>query len=371
MGNNSIYKDARLLSKYISLTIVVILLLLFLLLFVIGIIVIGINNRPVNQDSNEQIIVQVEPGSNTETISEELSKKNIIRNATIFKYYLKLNNISSFQAGEYKFSPSMSPKDIAISLESGKVYLKTALQIEIKAESSIELIAGTIEEETSITREEFLKKMKDRSYIKQIQKKYPKMITDEVMQQGIRYPLEGYLAAGKYQFSKKDVSIDEIVETMLKETYDTTYNIYKNNGAFKLTRNYQEEEISFHEFLSLSSLVESEMMNVTDKSRYVSLIINRIENNPQSALNSDKSVKYALNKEPNENLSEHDYKDDSKYNTYVHKGLPIGPICNISEETARITINPPDTDYYYYTHSKSGKIIFADTLKEQEKNREN
>nr|WP_263313101.1 endolytic transglycosylase MltG [Mammaliicoccus sp. Marseille-Q6498] len=369
MGKNSIYKDARLLSKYISLTIVGILFLLFLLTVIVSLIVVGINTRPVNPNSNEQVIVKVNPNTTTEMISQQLEKEKLIKSATIFKYYLKLNNISSFQAGEYKFSPSMSPKIIAKSLKTGKVYLKTEVQFDVKPDSSIDLIAGIVEENTSITRETFLKKMKDKDYIKKFQKKYPKMLSDEIMNKDIRYPLEGYLGAGTYQFSEKDVSIDQLVEAMLKQTYDSTFKIYKQNGAFKLNTNYQEKKITFHEYLTMSSIVESEMKNITDKSRYVSLLINRMENNPQSSLNVDGTVRYATKKEPSEPLTEEDYKSKSKYNTYTFKGLPVGPINNISDETARTTINPPDTDYYYYTQSKSGKILFAETLKEQEKNR--
>lgn len=370
MEKNSIYKDARLLSKYISLTIISILFLLLILITIIGLIVVGINVKPVNADSNEQVIVNVNPNTNTEMLSQELSDKKIIRNATIFKYYLKLNNISSFQAGEYKFSPSMSPRDIAKSLETGKVYLKTAIQYDVKEGSNIELIAGILEENTSISRESFLKKMRDQDFVKKYQKKYTDMLTDEVLNKNLRYPLEGYLAPSTYQFSKKDVTIDDVTNEMLNETYRTTYKIYNENGGFKYTSNYEEKMITFHEYLTLSSIVESEMKNVTDKSRYISVLLNRIENNPQIALNSDATVRYANKKETTEALSDKDYKIDSKYNTYAHKGLPIGPICNISDETARTTVNPPETDYFYYTTTKKGKVLFAENLKEQEKNRE-
>ncbi|WP_323704677.1 endolytic transglycosylase MltG [Mammaliicoccus sp. Dog046] len=370
MGKNSIYKDARLLSKYISLGIISILFLLFLLITLIGLCVIGINGRPVNADSQEQIIFKVNPNDTTEIISQQLAEDKLIRNETIFKYYLKLNNISSFQAGEYKFSPSMSLKDIATSLKTGKVYIKTAVQFDVKEGSNIELIAGIVEENTSISREEFLGKMKDRDFIKKYQKQYPKMLSNEILNKDLRYPLEGYLAPATYQFTNSNVSVDEIVQKMLQETTNTTYKLYEEEGPLKLTENYELKTLSFHEYLTMSSIVEAEMKNMTDKSRYTSLIVNRLENNPQSALNSDATVRYALKKEPSERLSEKDYSTHSPFNTYGQKGLPIGPINNFSDETARTTIHPPETDYYYYTTTKSGKVLFADTISQQEKNKE-
>lgn len=365
----SVYKDARLLSKYISLTIIAIIFLFCLLATIIGFIIIGASSRPIDANSKEQKIIEVSPNTTTEMISDELEKKKIIRNSFVFKYYLKLNNISTFQAGEYKFSPAMSTNEIAKSLESGKVFSKTAVQFEIKSGSTIELIAATIEENTSITREQFMKNMRDKEYIEQYQEDYPKMLTDEIIQKNIKYPLEGYLSEGIYQFPNSDVTVDQIVKEMLKETYNKTYAIYKDNGAFKINQNYEEKQVTFHEYLTLSSIVESEMKTMTDKARYISLLINRLENHPQSALNSDATVKYAVNKEPNDQLDTEDYNKESGYNTYNLKGLPIGPINNISKDTANTTINPPKTNYYYYTENKSGKILFAETLAEQEKNR--
>ena len=131
----------------------------------------------------------------------------------------------------------------------------------------------------------------------------------------------------------------------------------KENGGFKYTTNYEEKKITFHEYLTLSSIVESEMKNVTDKSRYISVLLNRIENNPQIALNSDATVRYA-NKKTTEALSDKDYKNDSKYNTYAHKGLPIGPICNISDETARTTVNPQKQIIFTIQQPKRAKYYY-------------
>src|SRR5699024_7222420 len=120
--------------------------------------------------------------------------------------------------------------------------------------------------------------------------------------------------------------------------------------------------------MTLSSIVESEMKQITDKSSYISILINRKENNPQSALDSDATVRYADRKEPNEDSPESDFNNESNYNSYTHKGIPMAAISNISEETSSTTINPRDTDYYYFTKSNSGKVLFSSSLKEQKEN---
>ena len=49
------------------------------------------------------------------------------------------------------------------------------------------------------------------------------------------------------------------------------------------------------------------------------------------------------------------------YNTYNIQGLPPGPICNPGIDAMLAAINPAQTDYYYYCHSKEGEAFYAKT----------
>jgi UPF0755 protein len=59
-----------------------------------------------------------------------------------------------------------------------------------------------------------------------------------------------------------------------------------------------------------------------------------------------------------------DLKSASDYNTYVHAGLPPGPICNPGVASLRAAIAPAKTDYLYFVSDDNGHSRFSASLKE-------
>ena len=69
--------------------------------------------------------------------------------------------------------------------------------------------------------------------------------------------------------------------------------------------------------------------------------------------------------------SEVTYEDieiDSPYNTYLYKGLPVGPICNPGLACINAVLEPEEHSYLYYhvIDEETGKHIFTETLEEHE-----
>jgi UPF0755 protein len=87
-------------------------------------------------------------------------------------------------------------------------------------------------------------------------------------------------------------------------------------------------------------------------------------------LQCDPTVIYALKQsgsyEPPLTLKDLHY--DSPYNTYVHGGLPPGPIGNPGESSIRAALSPAPTDYLYFVANTQGGHFFASTLAEHYKN---
>ena len=63
-----------------------------------------------------------------------------------------------------------------------------------------------------------------------------------------------------------------------------------------------------------------------------------------------------------------DLKVDSPYNTYTHKGLPPGPICNPGLDSIQAALHPAKTNYLYYLVDKNGVIHYATTYAEHRLN---
>jgi UPF0755 protein len=97
------------------------------------------------------------------------------------------------------------------------------------------------------------------------------------------------------------------------------------------------------------------------------------------ALQADPTVQYAVAKNA-ESVAEYGYwkkeltlddlKADSPYNTYIHPGLPPGPIANPGLDSIRAVVRPSRTNYLFFVakNDGTGKHVFAETLEEHLKN---
>jgi UPF0755 protein len=66
-----------------------------------------------------------------------------------------------------------------------------------------------------------------------------------------------------------------------------------------------------------------------------------------------------------------DLAHDTAYNTYLHKGLPPGPIANPGARALRAAMGPAKTDYLYFVAAGAnpqGHSLFSRSLEEQNHN---
>ncbi len=80
-------------------------------------------------------------------------------------------------------------------------------------------------------------------------------------------------------------------------------------------------------------------------------------------LQTDPTVLYALGKHK-QRVYYKDLEVNSPYNTYMHKGLPPGPIANAGEMSIHAALHPAETDYFYFLATPAGDVIFTKTLDE-------
>ena len=104
--------------------------------------------KPVDKNDNTEKTVEIPIGSSIDTISTVLKEEGIIKNAHVFKYYIKFRNESGFQAGKYTLSPSMTINEIVDTIKTGKMMKKVALKITIPEGKQLVQIADIIAEKT-------------------------------------------------------------------------------------------------------------------------------------------------------------------------------------------------------------------------------
>ena len=77
-------------------------------------------------------------------------------------------------------------------------------------------------------------------------------------------------------------------------------------------------------------------------------------------LQADPTIQYIVEGAPRRLLNK-DLKIESPYNTYLHYGLPPGPINNPGIESIRAALNPVETDYLYFVAKGDGYHTFSKT----------
>lgn len=125
-----------------------------------------------------------------------------------------------------------------------------------------------------------------------------------------------------------------------------------------------------HEVMTVAALVQAEGRG-RDMAKIARVIYNRIEN-PGTAgqigrLQIDATVDYALNRPLTVGLTQEERENtQSPYNTFLHAGLPPGPIGNPGEEAIDAALKPADGDWYYYVtvNLRSGRTKFAESYDE-------
>ncbi|MBK3493369.1 endolytic transglycosylase MltG [Viridibacillus sp. YIM B01967] len=312
--------------------------------------------KPVDSESNKTVKIEVPIGSTIDSIAVILEKKNIIKDAKVFKYYTKFKNESEFQAGTYKLTKAMTIDEIIKSLKTGKVYRQPTSTLTIPEGLTLDQIGARIAKNTTYTTDEFMTLVTSKEFVKNMKSKYPELITKKVNNKDIRYVLEGYLYPSTYSFFAEDPTLEEIVEQMIAQT---------NTVVTQYSVQLKEKKMSVHEFLTFASLLEREATAKTDRETIASVFYNRLETG--MPLQTDPTVLYALGEHKDRVL----YKDlevKHPYNTYKVKGLPPGPIANAGKESLDAAISPADTPYLYFLADKNGINHFAEKYEDHLKN---
>lgn len=306
-----------------------------------------------DRNSTEEIKVIIEPGIGSRGIAERLKEEGLIRNANFFVLYVKLTGETTLKAATYTLSPSMSVKQIVARLKGNQAD-STDVQVTIKEGLNMVQLASLIEEKLGLSSSDFLTKMKDRTYVTSLVKHYW-FLTNEVLDSEIYYPLEGYLFPDTYSFAK-EVTIEQFVTTLLNQTD-------------KVLKNYQQQieqsGSTYHQILTLSSIVELEGVSRENRELIASVFYNRLA--AGWSLGSDVTTCYGAQvslKECNDSINFNEKNPYNTRNSSMAGKLPIGPICNPSKESMESVLAKRKSDYYYFVADKNKQVYFTKNERE-------
>lgn len=296
-------------------------------------------------ESGQSEVMAVTQGMNASQIALELERRQLIRSAGAFRFLASQQKADSkFYAGEYLLSAEMSPQEMIQKLIAGPEVV--ASRITIPEGYTTAQIMDHLVSKGIGTKEE-----------------YQKIIANDPFEyaflQGIpagETRLDGFLFPDTYFFDKKTTP-RMCIDMMLKR--------FENEVTPEVQIRLKEMNVSIRDWVNLSSIVEKETGNETDRPIIAGVFLNRLK--IDMPLQSDATVAYVLGTSKYIHTLE-DIKVQSPYNTYINKGLPPGPIDSPGHASLNAVVNSTKTDYLYFVAKKDGSSVFAKTLEEQTRN---
>lgn len=288
---------------------------------------------PCGRRQVEKIVV-IKPGQNLRTFLDTLHADGIVDSP--FKMRL-LARIAGYdrriQAGEYRLSAAMQPRQLLDILARGKVLLH---KLTIPEGYTQHQIALAFERSELGSAGAFLKAAANKALLKRY---------------GIEAPTaEGYLFPDTY-FFEKGVRPQKVVETMIRRFWET-FNVRWRARARAMGLKVQQVVI-------LASIIEKETADTAERPLIASVFYNRLKR--RMRLESDPTVIYAL-KDFDGHLTRKDLNTPTPYNTYRRRGLPAGPIANPGAAALKAALYPAHTDFLYFVAKHDGTHQFSVSL---------
>jgi len=292
----------------------------------------------------EGVFVEIQHGASQRAVAHLLKRNGVIRNSLAFELYARRHPKRSLLAGEYFFDHPLTGKEVFWKLANGEVYQQP---FTVKEGDTIFDIAHNLEAANYMKSADLLKAARDAS---QIQDFAPGAKT-----------LEGFLFPATYNLPRH-ASAADLTGMMVRKFREALQEIAP------LRLDPLTPGTPLLSVITLASLVEAETPKPDERPLVAGVYTNRLLKN--MLLQCDPTVVYALKqadkyKPP---LLLKDLRYDSPYNTYIHAGLPPGPIGNPGQSAIRAALDPAPSEFLYFVANTQGGHFFAATLAEHNLN---
>lgn len=286
-------------------------------------------------DINTPQRYEVERGSSSIKIGQQLADLGWIEHPILTRIALKLDNTLVPKVGVYQLQPNMNLMDVMVLLDSGETisYPITLLEGKTFREYLVHMQkAGNIEMTlVGLSAEEVAQKM------------------------GLNVVSpEGMLLANTYRYHDGDTDLDILLQAhgLLEQTLDSEW----DNKAKALPY------ATAYDALIMASIIEKET-GVPDERPLISRVfLSRLERGMR--LQTDPTVIYGMGESYDGNITRRDLQQHTPYNTYRINGLPPTPIANVGYEAIHAAMHPGETDALYFVAKGDGSHVFSKTLRE-------
>lgn len=278
-------------------------------------------------------IVFIPPGVSFRAVAARLHSAGVIRHPLLLTAWARLHGLDrSVHSGEYRFAEPVTP-----------IAALDALQSRADDTRSVTIPEGLTAEQVTVLLEEQGYGGRDVFHC---------AMDDIRLLQEFALPatgIEGYLFPDTYAFAATTEPVD-IVRIMLARFRQQSTELAARRAAAGLSE---------ADMVTLASVIEKETGHADERKLISGVFRNRLRLG--MPLQSDPTILYGRG-DPRGPITRADLADPRSYNTYVHRGLPPGPIANPGRAALEAAIDPAATNALYFVSRNDGSHEFSDTL---------
>ena len=287
-----------------------------------------------------RVPVTIPPGATLDAAIDSLSARDLVRHPTLFRWYASLRGLrNALKTGEYLFPPGAAWSDIVATLESGHgVEVRWTVREGLMLGEVADLAAAQL----GIPRDSMLAAAGDTA------------LRHELGLPPATTSVEGYLFPTTYVVPVH-ITARELVRVMTRE--------FPAQWQPEWTARLDSLHMTRQQLVTLASIIEAEVRYDPDRPFVSAVYRNRLARGMK--LEADPTVSYAygrrLKRVWDKNLAVR-----SAYNTYLHAGLPPGPICQPGRASLSAALYPARVPFLFFVAQPDGKHIFSVTYAEHE-----
>ena len=283
------------------------------------------------------VVLTIPSGAEYEYVQNELEKAEIVQNMASFSLTSQILKYDQLvKGGKYEISNGMTNWELVRKLRAGA---QDPMKLRFKAHRRTSEVIAEIAAQLEISEESLFEKLKDEAFLGEL-------------------GFNSTNIAGLFIPNTYDVYWTVTPESLfkrLKKEYDGFWNAKRRGLAEQL--HFSKEEV-----ITLASIVQAESYIAEERPRVAGVYMNRLKKGIR--LQADPTVIYAVGDFTIKRVLNKHLEFESPYNTYIHAGLPPGPINNPEVSAIEAVLNHEKHGYYYFCANPdfSGTHAFSKSL---------
>jgi len=287
-----------------------------------------------------RVTVAIPPGTSLDAAVDSLAAHHVVGHAGLFRQYARLRGLAgSLKSGVYLLRQDESWSDVVAALARGR-----GVEQRFRVREGLRLVevADLARVGLGIPRDSFIAAAQD-----------PELLASLSLPEGTA-SAEGYLFPTTYLLPLH-IGARELVRVMTHQ--------FVGQWSPEWQARLDSVGLSRHQLVTLASIVESEVRYDPDRPFIAAVYRNRLRRGMR--LEADPTVSYAHGRRL-KRVWEKSLAVRSAYNTYLHAGLPPGPISQPGRASLAAALYPADVPFLFFVAQPDGKHIFSATYAEHQ-----